>query len=103
MWGDGVMGHGIREALLAAEIGKLTNSLGGGMDKKGGEIGTIWTTILNNFLAWKYENLRIFYSDICILSQISLKRVLLDVFNADIDVLLTIGASQCSQANLDKH
>ena len=97
------MGHGIREALFAAEIGKLTNSLGGGMDKKGGEIGTIWTTILNNFLAWKYENLRIFYSDICILSQISLKRVLLDVFNADIDVLLTIGASQCSQANLDKH
>ena len=103
MWGDGVMGHGIREALFAVEIGKLTNSLGGGMDKKGGEIGTIWTTILNNFLAWKYENLRIFYSDICILSQISLKRVLLDVFNADIDVLLTIGASQCSQANLDKH
>ena len=96
------MGHGIREALFAAEIGKLTNSLGGGMDKKGGEIGTIWTTILNNFLAWKYENLRIFYSDICILSQISLKRVLLDVFNADIDVLLTIGALQCSQANLDK-
>ena len=75
----------------------------GVMDKKGGEIGTIWTTILNNFLAWKYENLRIFYSDICILSQISLKRILLDVFNADIDVLLTIGASQCSQANLDKH
>ena len=103
MWGYGVRGHGIREALFAAEIGKLTNSLGGGMDKKGGEIGTIWTTILNNFLAWKYENLRIFYSDICILSQISLKRVLLDVFNADIDVLLTIGASQCSQANLDKH
>ena len=97
------MGHGIREALFAAEIGKLTNSLGGGMDKKGGEIGTIWTTILNNFLARKYENLRIFYSDICILSQISLKRVLLDVFNANIDVLLTIGASQCSQANLDKH
>ena len=97
------MGHGIREALFAAEIGKLTKSLGGGMDKKGGEIGTIWTTILNNFLAWKYENLRIFDSDICILSQISLKRVLLDVFNADIDVLLTIGASQCSQANLDKH
>ena len=103
MWGDGVMGLGIREALFAAEIGKLTNSLGGGMDKKGGEIGTTWTTILNNFLAWKYENLRIFYSDICILSQISLKRVLLDVFNADIDVLLTTGASQCSQANLDKH
>ena len=48
------MGHGIREALFAAEIGKLTYSQGGGgggMDKKGGEIGTIWTTILNNFLA----------------------------------------------------
>ena len=45
------MGHGIREALFAVEIGKFTNSLGGGMDKKGGEIGTIWTTILNNFLA----------------------------------------------------
>ena len=77
MWGYGVRGHGIREALFAAEIGKLTNSLGGGMDKIGGKIGTIWTTILNNFLAWKYENLRIFYSDIWILSQISLKRVLL--------------------------
>ena len=45
------MGHGIREALLAAEIGKLTNCQVGVMDKKGGEIGTIWTTILNNFLA----------------------------------------------------
>ena len=45
------MGHGIREALFAAEIGKLTNSQGwGGMDKKGVRL-EIWTTILNNFLA----------------------------------------------------
>ena len=30
------MGHGIREALLAAEIGKLTNSQGGGDGQKRG-------------------------------------------------------------------
>ena len=30
------MGHGIREALLAAEIGKLTNCQGGGDGQKRG-------------------------------------------------------------------
>ena len=36
MGGDGVMGHGIREALLTAEIGKLTNCQGGGDGQKRG-------------------------------------------------------------------
>ena len=92
MWGDGVMGHGIREALFAAEIGKLTNSLGGGMDKKGGEIGTTWTTILNNFLEWKIWNFAHF------LEQYLDKYTISTVFNANIEVLLTMGASHVKKS-----
>ena len=36
VWGEGVRGYGTREALFAAEIGKFTNSQGGGgWTKKG--------------------------------------------------------------------
>ena len=71
--------------------------VGVGVDKKGGEIGAIWTTIFNNFLKWKirkfaylpqrYIEIRQNFAEKGIINTIS------TVFNADIDVLLTIGAS----------
>ena len=49
------------------------------------------------YLLQRYMDLKPYFTKMGTISTIS------NVFNADIDVLLTIGASQCSQANLDKH